>query len=226
MALKAACKATGVSARAQVSLPAVAPRGVCVKATASAVETSPVQGAASSRRQALAVGAMTAAYLAAPQIAQAAKAPSGFVTLEDISDGYKFIYPFGWQEVSISGADVVFKDVVEPLESVSVTMVQTNKGDISEYGSLAEVSETLAKSVLTAPGTDVKITGSAERVDDKGHRYYELEFTADKPNRHQLAVVTVANSRLYTLTTGSSIRRWNKMGDKLKATVSSFSLIF
>lgn len=31
-----------------------------------------------------------------------------------------------------------------------------------------------------------------QRVDDKNHRYFELEFTANKPERHQLAVVTVA----------------------------------
>jgi photosystem II oxygen-evolving enhancer protein 2 len=61
--------------------------------------------------------------------------------VEDLNDGYKFLYPFGWQEVLIDGADVVFKDVVEPLESVSVTMIKTDKKDISEYGSLAEVSD-------------------------------------------------------------------------------------
>lgn len=40
----------------------------------------------------------------------------------------------------MGGADVVFKDVVEPLESVSVTMIKSDKSDITEYGSLQEVS--------------------------------------------------------------------------------------
>jgi hypothetical protein len=32
--------------------------------------------------------------------------------------------------------------------------------------------------------------------------------------------------RLYTLTCGSSERRWNKMGDRLKGTIASFNLLF
>lgn len=74
-------------------------------------------------------------------------APSGFTAWEDVNDGYAFNFPFGWQEVSIQGADVVFKDVVEPLESVSLTMVKTDKNDISEYGSLQEVRARVAVAV-------------------------------------------------------------------------------
>jgi hypothetical protein len=59
--------------------------------------------------------------------------------VQDISDNYQFLYPFGWQEVSVSTADVVYKDVVEPLESVSVTITDTDKGDITEFGDIAEV---------------------------------------------------------------------------------------
>ena len=54
-------------------------------------------------------------------------------------------------QVSINGADVVYKDVVEPLETVSVTMIKSDKTSISDYGSLEDVSSTLAKSVLSAP---------------------------------------------------------------------------
>jgi photosystem II oxygen-evolving enhancer protein 2 len=68
-----------------------------------------------------------------------APGPGGFQVLEDRQDGYAFNYPFGWQEVSISGADIVFKDVIEPLESVSVTMVKATKDTIAEYGSVEEV---------------------------------------------------------------------------------------
>ena len=68
-----------------------------------------------------------------------AAAPKGFNPVVDQTDNYQFLYPFGWQEVSVSAADVVFKDVVEPLESVSVTITDTDKGDISEFGDIAEV---------------------------------------------------------------------------------------
>jgi photosystem II oxygen-evolving enhancer protein 2 len=43
------------------------------------------------------------------------------------------------QEVVIEGQDKVFKDVIEPLESVSVNMIQTNKQDIKEFGSPQQV---------------------------------------------------------------------------------------
>ena len=59
--------------------------------------------------------------------------------MEDAQDNYRFVYPFGWQEVAVKGADVVFKDVVEPLESVSVTLTATDKKDITEFGDLATV---------------------------------------------------------------------------------------
>lgn len=43
------------------------------------------------------------------------------------------------QEVVIEGQDKVFKDVIEPLESVSVNMIPTAKQDIRELGSPQEV---------------------------------------------------------------------------------------
>lgn len=43
------------------------------------------------------------------------------------------------EQVSIDGQDVVFKDVIEPLESVSVGMVPTPKKDVAEYGDAKEV---------------------------------------------------------------------------------------
>lgn len=57
----------------------------------------------------------------------------------DKKDGYEFVYPFGWQEVSIEGQDKVFKDVIEPLETASVTLFPTVKEDIKEFGTPQEV---------------------------------------------------------------------------------------
>ena len=39
----------------------------------------------------------------------------------------------------MKGQDVVYKDVIEPLESVSVSLTSTDKKDITEYGSPLEV---------------------------------------------------------------------------------------
>jgi len=60
-----------------------------------------------------------AVSLAVPGAASA-KGLKGFVGCKDAGDGYEFVYPFGWQEVSVKGVDAVFKDVIEPLESASV----------------------------------------------------------------------------------------------------------
>ena len=67
-------------------------------------------------------------------------APVGFTPIKDPQDGYTFLSPFGWQEVAVKGQDVVYKDVIEPLESVSVSITPTEKATIEEYGSPAEVS--------------------------------------------------------------------------------------
>jgi photosystem II oxygen-evolving enhancer protein 2 len=87
--------------------------------------------------------------------------------VKDTQDGYAFLYPFGWQEIAVDGQDVVYKDVIEPLESVSVSMVPTDKTDIAEYGPLADVVLTLADKVLTGPTQEVKIVAAAE-VGERG----------------------------------------------------------
>lgn len=46
---------------------------------------------------------------------------------------------FLFQEVIIEGQDKVLKDVIEPLESVSVNLVQTGKESVRDLGSPQEV---------------------------------------------------------------------------------------
>lgn len=89
-------------------------------------------------------------------------APKGFVGVKDSNDGYGFLYPFGWQEVTVDGQDVVYKDVIEPLESVSVSLVPTEKADVTEFGDPKEVAFTLADKVLTAPSQEVTIINVGE----------------------------------------------------------------
>jgi putative transposon-encoded protein len=69
--------------------------------------------------------------------------------VQDLNDNYQFLYPFGWQEVTVSGVDVVYKDVVEPLESVSVTITPTDKKDVTEFGDIADVSVPTALKVVS-----------------------------------------------------------------------------
>ncbi|XP_057465619.1 psbP-like protein 1, chloroplastic [Actinidia eriantha] len=156
----------------------------------------------------------------------AAESRKGFLAVMDKKDGYSFLYPFGWQEVAIEGQDKVFKDVIEPLESVSVNMIPTNKQDIRDLGSPQEVAETLIKKVLAPPSQKTKLVEAKEH-DEDGKAYYTFEFIAQAPNytRHALSTICIGNGRFYTLTTGANERRWGKMKDKLQTVVDSFRIV-
>lgn len=47
------------------------------------------------------------------------------------------------QEVVVEGQDKVFKDVIEPLESVSVNLIPTSKTDIRDFGPPQQVCKLL-----------------------------------------------------------------------------------
>ncbi|XP_038890216.1 psbP-like protein 1, chloroplastic isoform X2 [Benincasa hispida] len=155
----------------------------------------------------------------------AAETKKGFLSVSDKKDGYSFVYPFGWQEVVIDGQDKVFKDVIEPLESVSVNMIPTSKEDIRDFGSPQQVAETLIKKVLAPSNQRTKLIEASEH-DVNGKAYYTFEFVAQAPNytRHALSTIVVANGKFYTLTTGANERRWEKMKDKLRTVVDSFTI--
>ncbi|XP_043816549.1 psbP-like protein 1, chloroplastic isoform X2 [Manihot esculenta] len=158
-------------------------------------------------------------------LAHAQETKKGFLLVTDKKDGYSFLYPFGWQEVVIDGQDKVFKDVIEPLESVSVNMIPTNKQDIRDFGPPQQIAETLIKKVLAPPSQKTKLIEASEH-DVDGKAYYTFEFIAQAPNytRHALSTISIGNGKFYTLTTGANERRWDKMKDKLHAVVDSFNI--
>lgn len=59
----------------------------------------------------------------------AAENKKGFLPITNKKDKYSFLYPFGWQEV-VEGEDKVYKDVIEPLGSVSVNVIPSSKENI------------------------------------------------------------------------------------------------
>ncbi|KAL4448280.1 hypothetical protein ABPG75_005499 [Micractinium tetrahymenae] len=201
------------------------PRPAAAARAAPVVVCTAQRGEAPTRRQALQLATSLAVAPLLAGSAQAAKGPKGFVPVKDTQDGYSFLYPFGWQEVSVDGQDVVYKDVIEPLESVSVSLVPTEKADVREFGDAKEVAFTLADKVLTAPSQEIALLGASERVDN-GRLYYDFEFTAKSRGytRHALASVTVGNGKFYTLLTGANEKRWGRMKDKISTVVKSFAV--
>ncbi|GJN30126.1 hypothetical protein PR202_gb18406 [Eleusine coracana subsp. coracana] len=150
----------------------------------------------SGRRQVLVAGAAAAAtFLTRPNPAAfAAEAKKGFLPVIDKKVGYSFLYPFGWQEVAVQGQDKVYKDVIEPLESVSVNSIATSKEDIRELGPPDKVAETLIKKVL-APSTQKTKLIEAKENEVDGRAYYTFEFTAQASNytRHALGAIAIGN---------------------------------
>ena len=107
-----------------------------------------------------------------------------------------------------------------------MSVASTDKSNIDEFGSPAEVAQTLASSVLTPASQEVKVLSVTRNVVD-GRAYVDFEFAAKAPSylRHALARVTVANGKFYTLTTGANeLRRWAKVKDTLGKVVGSFKV--
>ncbi|XP_057979481.1 psbP-like protein 1, chloroplastic isoform X1 [Malania oleifera] len=155
----------------------------------------------------------------------AVETKKGFLPALDQKDGYSFLYPFGWQEIVIEGQDKVFKDIIEPLESVSVSVIPTSRQDIRDVGPPQKVAETLIEKVLVPPSQKTKLIEAAEH-DVDGKAYYTFEFVAQAPNytRHALAAISIGNGKFYILTTGANERRWGKMKDRLYTVVDSFKI--
>ncbi|KAG9159657.1 hypothetical protein Leryth_022521 [Lithospermum erythrorhizon] len=103
----------------------------------------------------------------------------GFLPVTDKKDKYSF-YPFGWLK-EVEGQDKVFKDVIEPLENVSVTVIPTAKENIRDFGPPNEVAETLIKKVLAPPSQKTKLIAASE-LEVEGKTYYTFEFVAQAPN--------------------------------------------
>ena len=92
------------------------------------------------------------------------------------------------------GQDKAFKDVIEPLESVSLSVAPTTRASLAEAGTPQEVGAALvAKSA--APGTKVELVSAVQRVDPAGIPYYAFEFTSSARGvtRHAITTLAVAN---------------------------------
>ena len=92
------------------------------------------------------------------------------------------------------GQDKAFKDVIEPLESVSLGIAPTTRASLADAGTPQEVGASLvAKSA--APGTKVALVSATQRTDAAGVTYYAFEFTsaARSVTRHAITTLAVAN---------------------------------
>jgi photosystem II oxygen-evolving enhancer protein 2 len=157
-------------------------------------------------------------------------AAAGYNSFIENTQGYKFLYPNGWVSVKVGkGADIVFHDLIEPSENVSVVIGQVDKNkQLSDLGNASDVGLKLAQKAIAPPdsGRSAELI-SANTIDNKGKTYYLLEYDVALPNkqhRHNLASVVISRGKLFTFNVTTTDRRWNKMKSTLTEVVSSFNV--
>jgi len=153
-------------------------------------------------------------------------ANSGLLLYSDSKDGYHFLYPNGWQETrtvtKTKGLDVLFHDIIEPSENVSVVIgkLETVK-DLHEIGNASDVGLRIQQKIIMGKGELL----SANEKEVNGKTYYQLEYAVERSNgelRHDLVAVTTGRGKLYTLSVSARAGRWQKVKDLFHRVVDSF----
>lgn len=138
------------------------------------------------------------------------------------------MYPNGWTEVQVPGAaDVVFHDIVNERENVSVVISDVPEGKtLQDLGSPTEVGYKLSKSINAMAGDREVELVNAQQIDAGEKTYYILEYVADLPSgvRHNLASVIVRRGRLFTFNASVQEARWERVKNLIKQSVASFKV--
>ncbi|MCT7957502.1 photosystem II reaction center PsbP [Laspinema palackyanum] len=156
-------------------------------------------------------------------------AASGLKSHIDSTDGYEFLYPNGWVPVKVNnGPDVVYHDLIETRENVSVVVSPVKDGKtLTELGTPSEVGYKLSKNAIAPPGSgrEAELINAEQR--EKGSKtYYLLEYAVKLPTqeRHNFASVAISRGKLFTLNVSTSEARAEKMKEQFQTVVDSFSV--
>ncbi|MBO0349140.1 photosystem II reaction center PsbP family protein [Phormidium pseudopriestleyi FRX01] len=159
----------------------------------------------------------------------AVSAASGLKSHIDSTDGYEFLYPNGWVSVKVNnGPDVVYHDLIETRENVSVVISPVTDGKtLSELGTASEVGYKLSKNAIAPPGSgrEAELINAEQR--EKGSKtYYLLEYAVKFPTqkRHDFASVAISRGKLFTLNVSTTEARSQKMKEQFQTVVDSFSV--
>mgnify|MGYP006433131925 CR=1 FL=1 len=149
------------------------------------------------------------------------------------TQGYEFLYPNGWQQVKVddntAGVDVVFRDLVEQSENVSVVVNEVGEDrQLSDLGTPTQVGQRL-KNKIAPPNSDRK--GELLRADElekEGKSYYLLEYQVTFPDdqkRHSMASVAVSRGKLFTLNVSTPQSRWENQSERFNQIADSFKVL-
>ncbi len=158
---------------------------------------------------------------------------SGLQSYVNPAQGYEFLYPNGWIAVDVknasSGVDVVFRDLIERSENLSVIIsdVPSDK-TLEDLGTPTDIGYRFFKAVNNNPELNREadfITAESRQVNDK--TYYLLEYeveTPDQPARHNIATVAVSRGKLFTFNLSTTEKRWNQVKDTFTVAAKSFTV--
>jgi len=148
----------------------------------------------------------------------------------DTADGYEFSYPTGWLQVKVnSGPDVVFHDLIEISENVSVVISPVAQGrTLAKMGTPTEVGYRLGKVALAPPnsGRSAELINAVQK-EYKGKIYYILEYLVKLPNqeqRHNITSVAISRGKLFTFNASVPERRWTRINRMIDESINSFQV--
>jgi photosystem II oxygen-evolving enhancer protein 2 len=153
----------------------------------------------------------------------------GLKAYVDALDGYRFLYPNGWLQVAVKdGPDIVFHDLIEETENVSVVMSNlTGTKQLTDLGSPTEVGLQLVDKVLAPTNSNRTAEVLAADARTTGEKtYYNFEFLVKSPNgdRHNVTSVAVNRGKLYTLNVSAPEQRWQTVEDIFRKVANSFTV--
>merc|ERR1712054_354510 len=157
----------------------------------------------------------------------------GLQSYVDAADGYQFLYPNGWAGVDVKqssqGLDVVFRDIIEESENLSVIVSDVDKEKtLASLGTPTEVGYYLLKRINNDVENDREVDLiNAESRELEGKTYYKLEYEVTLPNqekRHNLASIAVSRGKLFTFNLSTVQKRWGKVKNLFETSVNSFSV--
>jgi photosystem II oxygen-evolving enhancer protein 2 len=161
-------------------------------------------------------------------------ATSGLQQYVDSLAGYEFLYPNGWVRVEVQeaseGVDVVFRDIIERSEnlSVAISSVPENKS-LENLGTPTDVGYRFLKQTnAKAPaGRTTEFIRAGSYQDSDHHLHYLLEYAVTLPDgqqRHNIASVAVSRNKLFTFNLSTSEARWSKVDKSFETIAKSFAV--
>lgn len=157
-------------------------------------------------------------------------APVSLLDYTNTYQGYQLSYPTGWIEINVpEGPDVVFHDIINATENVSVVVSPVADGKtLEELGGPTEVGYKLSKSITEMAGGDrnVELLNAQNFETDEGKIYYILEYLSTTPEgeRHNIASAIVRRGQLFTMNASVPESRWKRLKNVLTQSVASFSV--